>query len=145
MTKSVNIYSLSRIHDEQAFNTIKRHSSGIGSRIQQSEIDSLKIFVDSLIDEECEVGFFDGFFYGYKIPQISKEFDLLKFSKDYCINIELKSMQVSNDKILKQLAQNRHYLNHLNQKVELYTIITDSMSCYKLLTDNSLIATDINE
>lgn len=33
----------------------------------------------------------DDFLFGYVIPQINKEFDLLRFGENYNINIELKS------------------------------------------------------
>lgn len=33
----------------------------------------------------------DNFYFGYKIPQISKEFDLIRFGENYNVSIELKS------------------------------------------------------
>lgn len=145
MANPVNIYSLSRIQSEQAFNSINKHLSGQKSRIKQTEIASLRLFVDKMVSFALPIEFFDGFFYSFKIPQIGKEFDLLKLSNDYCINIEFKSTSVGYDRILKQLVQNKHYLNHLSKRIELYTVITDTMVCYKLSMENTLIEVDISE
>lgn len=147
MTRSVNIYSLSRIHDEAPFNIVERHHSQKDElkRTQYHEIESLRIFVDTLIQEGLRAVDFDGFFYGYKIPQIGKEFDLLKFSDKHCLNIELKSTAVPNEQILGQLLKNRHYLNHLGKRVSLYSVITDSMICYKLSVNDELVEVELSE
>ena len=56
-----------------------------------------------------------GFLYGYVVPQLNKEFDLLKITDKACVNIELKSGDVSVEKIKRQLVQNAHYLKLLNK------------------------------
>lgn len=147
MTRSVNIYSLSRIHDEAPFNIVERHHSQKDElkRTQYHEIESLRIFVDTLMQDGLRALDFDGFFYGYKIPQIGKEFDLLKFSDKHCLNIELKSTAVPNEQILGQLLKNRHYLNHLGKRVSLYSVITDSMICYKLSVNDELVEVELSE
>lgn len=119
MTKPINIYSISRIHTETSFNIVEKHHSQKESvqRTQYHEIESLRIFVNELFKNGMTVSDFDGFFYGFKIPQIGKEFDLLKFSDKYCLNIELKSTAVSEEQVLGQLIKNRHYLNHLGKRM----------------------------
>ena len=42
-------------------------------------------------DAHVKMNFFDGFYVGYHIPQIGKEFDLLRIGKEYLVNIEIKS------------------------------------------------------
>ncbi len=147
MTRPVNIYSLSRIGVESSFNIVDKHHSQKEEvqRTQIHEIKSLRLLVDELVQNGMSVIDFDGFFYGFKIPQIGKEFDLLKISEKYCINIELKSTNVPNEQILSQLIKNRHYLNHLGKRIELYTVITDEMVCYKLSINNELIEADFVE
>ena len=49
----------------------------------------------------------DFFKFGYKIPQINKEFDLLRFGKNYNINIELKSNTNPSAQI-EQLKKNKY-------------------------------------
>lgn len=36
-----------------------------------------------------------GFLYGYVVPQLNREFDLLRISQNVCLNIELKSTETS--------------------------------------------------
>ena len=50
-----------------------------------------------------------GFHLNYKIPQIGKEFDLLKIDEKRIVNIELKSEQ-NEEAILNQLKRNYYYL-----------------------------------
>lgn len=134
MTKSINIYLQSRISEETSFNQVEYHSSGKTEmcKIHEHEIKSLRIIVDKLIASSVSLEMLDGFFYGYRIPQIGKEFDLLKFTEDDCLNIELKSQAVPVDQILSQLKKNQYYLAHLGKKELLYTVITDTMTCYML-------------
>ena len=93
MTKPINIYLQSRIREENAFNIIKSHSSNKSdkSKTKEHEITSLARFVDALIKNGVNIEMMDGFFYGYEILQIGKEFDLLKIANNQCLNIEFKS------------------------------------------------------
>lgn len=147
MTRPINIYSISRISDELSFNIVEKHHSQKTDiqKTQYHEIESLRILVNKLFQTGMKVSDFDGFFYGFKIPQIGKEFDLLKFSEKYCLNIELKSTSVPDEQILGQLIKNRHYLNHLGKRVALYTVVTDTMTCYKLSMNNELVKVDLLE
>ena len=92
-----------------------------------------------------EIKDFDGFFYGFCIPQIGKEFDLLKLSDKYIINVELKSTNVGKEQILAQLLKNRYYLNHLGKRLALYSIVTDEMQCYKLSLNNELVEVSLDD
>ena len=82
----------------------------------------------------------DGFFLGFSIPQIGKEFDLLKFRQDGCLNIELKSLPVPLEQIRTQLLRNRHYLGHLGVPMELFTFVSDTRQCFHL-TEHDVLAT----
>ena len=146
-TRPINIYSLSRIHEEAPFNIVEKHSSQKCdvSRTKMHEIESLRLFVDALISANISLPECDGFFYSFHIPQIGKEFDLLKFTDKLCLNIELKSTAVPETQILNQLQKNRHYLSHLGKRLALYTVVTDSMSCYKLTLNNELDKVSFSE
>lgn len=63
----------------------------------------------------------DFFLFDYSIPQISKEFDLLRFGENYNINIELKS-QTTPEAQKKQLQKNVFYLNFLPSETKYYSI-----------------------
>ncbi len=147
MTKPINIYLQSRISEESAFNIIKSHSSNKNekSKIKKHEILSLSRFVDGLIKHDVAISMMDGFFYGYEILQIGKEFDLLKLSTTQCLNIEFKSQQVSEKQILNQLVRNHYYLKHLGKDILSYTIITDTLTCYKLCDNLQLQKVDFIE
>lgn len=147
MTKPINIYSLSRIHDEEDFNIVACHQLGNTSnqRVQYHEIESLRLLTDHLIENGSSLDELDGFFYSFQIPQIGKEFDLLKITDSVCLNIELKSTAVSEEQICKQLVKNRHYLSHLQKQLVLYSIVTDTMTCYELSEDGELTLVDFNE
>ena len=146
-TRPINIYSLSRIHEELPFNIVEKHSSQKRDlqRTKVHEIESLRLFVDALLAAGVSLNECDGFFYSFHIPQIGKEFDLLKFTDKLCLNIELKSTAVSEEQILSQLQKNRHYLSHLGKRLALYSVVTDSMSCYKLSLNDELANVDFGE
>lgn len=70
----------------------------------------------------------NSFLFGYTIPQINKEFDLLRFGNNYNINIELKS----NTTVLEQeeqLKKNHFYLNFLSVKTR-YISVSPDISSY---------------
>ena len=141
MTRPVNLYAISRIRDEESFNHIEMHQSQRTekSRIQKHEIDSLRRLVDQLMAQDLSVQDMDSFFFSFHIPQIGKEFDLLKSNGDSCLNIELKSQPVPEKQILAQLLKNRYYLSHLGIRLALFTVETSTMSCYKLSEEGSLL------
>ena len=92
--------------------------------------------------EPCHdwVSFFDGFYFSYTIEHISKEFDLLKFSADAdcALNIELKSEEIGEDRIRKQLDQNRYYLSHVSRTILSYTYVLES-NCLYCLNDHGYL------
>ena len=147
MTLPINLYTVSKLQDETIFNTIVSQKSQAkfktNSRIH--EIEYLKIFVDLLLKNGISIELLDDFYFGFKIPQIGKEFDILKFSNNSCLNIELKSQAVEKSRILKQLQINYHYLKHLGKKLNIFSVNTESMEFVKLSDDNKLVDTDITD
>ncbi len=143
----VNIYTVTRVRDEELFNIVEKHEAGVHDthRIRIHEIDSLRFLVDGLTACGMTVSEADGFYFGYTIPQIGKEFDLLKVTDKHCLNIELKSQDVSEEAILAQLRKNRHYLTHLGKRVILFTVVTDTMTCYRLTLSDNLVRSDLRE
>lgn len=85
----------------------------------------------------------ENFLYSYSIPQLNKEFDLLTFFEDSVLNIELKYKKVYDEKILKQLSQNFHYLKFIRQKVNLFTYIFETNQLY-MFTTNSIVEVSID-
>ena len=147
MTRAINLYSLSRIHEEAPFNALDKHMSQKETlpRTKSHEIESLRFLTDQLLRCGVSLREVDGFFYGFNIPQIGKEFDLLRFTDKICLNIELKSIPVSAEQMLNQLLKNRYYLRHLGKRLLLYTVITSTMKCYKLSMNDELVAVEFDE
>lgn len=134
MQKAINLYTISRINNFQDFVACEKHLSQRDTPIQMQshEMISLKTLVDDLLKLNCAPINLDGFFLSYKIPQIGKEFDLLKLTDTTCLNIELKSEPVNSKKVQAQLLKNKHYLNHLPQRKILFTYITNTKQCFRL-------------
>ncbi len=61
---------------------------------------------------------FDNWFVGYSIPQIGKEFDLLRFGADSVIDLEIKRTGTL-QKIERQLRRNSYYISFLKHKRKL--------------------------
>lgn len=145
--KPVNIFRISRITDEELFNIAEKHESSdyVNHRTPVHEIESLRILVDAMMEAGISVSDTDGFYFGFIIPQIGKEFDLVKVTGKYCLNIELKSRDVTEEQIAAQLRKNRHYLTMLGKSMMLFTVVTDTLTCYRLTDDEKLERTELKE
>ncbi len=139
--KSVNLYNIVNLYDGLEdnsdvlemglqFYTKKKIKS------DKVELETLKKLVEELFEVGMQISDFNDFFYSYSIPQISKEFDLLKFSEDNIYNIELKSRMVSEDKIIKQLVRNQYYLSHFEKDIMSFCYIKTSDDVYYLNDKN---------
>ncbi|MBR2121992.1 MAG: DUF2075 domain-containing protein [Lachnospiraceae bacterium] len=147
MTRPVNLYIISRIHDENSFNIVEMHESGKSDdhMTRYHEIESLRLLMDEFTGLGIRPSELDGFFYGFIIPRIGKEFDLLKFNDRSCLNIELKSQPVPEEQILAQLLRNRYYLSHLGVRLDLCTVVTETMDCYRLSLAGELVRSDMEQ
>ena len=132
--KHINIISLTQAFDtlekEEYRNLLDYHDI----EVKDKELDDLKSLIKILNDREGIKKIFNQFYVGYKIPQISKEFDLLRFGKDFIINIELKNNSTE-EKILKQLKRNKYYLSFLNKKIYNFTFVENLKKLYRLKND----------
>ncbi|WP_369310558.1 DNA/RNA helicase domain-containing protein [Providencia rettgeri] len=135
--KHINLISLTQAANTLSEDYFSRYYQYHGIGIKPDEVEVLKDFVIKLDNNCTDKRIFSHFFVGYSIPQISKEFDLLRIGDNYIINIELKR-ECTEEKIKKQLIQNRYYLKFLNEKVFNFTYVSSTDSLF-LLTDNDLI------
>ena len=145
--KAINLKALIDAHESLPQDTFEKYLSlygitlarqGQNDGLKEIELDCLKAFVNHFAKEQCRTRLLDNFFIGYKIPQIGKEFDLLRINNDNIVSVELKS-EASEAKILKQLKRNLFYLKSLNKEVVLFTYIQESDTLYKLTDDANLI------
>ncbi|MBE0515633.1 hypothetical protein [Sulfurimonas sp.] len=140
--KHINIISLT-----QAFDTLEKeeYNNLLGYHdieVKDAEINDLKSLITILLDVKKGIKrIFSQFYVGYKIPQISKEFDLLRFGEDSIINIELKNSSTE-ERILKQLKQNRYYLSFLNKEIYNFTFVENLQKLYRLNDDDELEEVD---
>lgn len=130
----ISILSAFKNLDKDSFDSYLAYHS---IKIKISEIKDLKVLVDDLKILSKNIALFDKYFIGYSIPQISKEFDLLRINKETVVNIELKK-KTTEDKILAQLLRNKYYLSFLKREIYCYTYVADEKKLYTLDNTNAL-------
>ena len=126
--KSLSIETLSSY---LGFYGIELAEKGKNCGLSANELDCMTSFIELFKTTHDSISLLDIFFVGYMIPQIGKEFDLLRFNKTNVVNIELKS-KASEEKILKQLKRNRYYLQFLDKDVSLFTYVQETEKLYML-------------
>ncbi len=111
---------------------------------KDTEKEIIQILAKRFIEKGLPVGSFNGFYFGYNIPQIGKEFDFLRMGSNYIVNLEIKS-ESTEDKVKKQLVQNKFYLSLLKKPLKLYTYILNVDKFYSLNEDNGLSEIDFGQ
>lgn len=130
--KPVSLLQLSNLVEEPELSEIFiRYSAGLPSTRQYNhyEINDIAELLNCLT---LNVNNCDGFIFGYVVPQLNKEFDLLKITDKCVLNIELKSQPKDKKSIAKQLIQNQHYLKLLNREIHCFTFVSSNKTLYKL-------------
>ena len=110
----------------QALFSLGDHAERRFKRLKSHELATLRAFCDEMKAQGCGVAELDGFFVGYAIERISKEFDLLRFSDALILNIELKAplrRADKEEKIRRQMRTNHHYLGFLSRPLRLFTFV----------------------
>ena len=93
--KIVSLLDMVKLSDSDSLSEkYVRYICGMESERQykHQEILDIKCLLDNIY---LPVGKVEGFIFGYVVPQLNKEFDLLKITDSVCLNIELKSCEVS--------------------------------------------------
>lgn len=135
--KPLNIQSFVQSFLSLEKSIYERFSNYHGIDVKEHEANVLVSLVSAL-NSIGKIGVFDNFFIGYKIPQIGKEFDLLRIGGNYAINIEMKTAS-SVDKVLKQLQRNYYYLSSIGKPVYCFSFVSDTNSVYYLGEGHQLI------
>lgn len=111
--KPVNLFQLTRTTDLSCFAQFEQQLSRRKDVLEpkHEELECLRSFVDVMLSVNGNISeairMLNNFYFSFIIPNISKEFDLLRISTNSVVNIELKS-QANEEKINKQLIQNKH-------------------------------------
>ena len=132
--KNINILSLVQAKDSLELANYKNFLAHYGIEIKNEEVNDLKSLITILNDRDGIKSIFNQFYVGYKIPQIAKEFDLLRFGEDSIINVEVKNSSTE-DRILEQLKRNRYYLSFLNKEIHNFTFVENFKKLYQLNDD----------
>lgn len=147
--QALNIFSLTRVQEPAEFGLYEQLLSHRATHLKENaaEQKSLRVLVDKFKANGLEPCKFNGFYYGFSIPQISKEFDLLKISADksQVLDIELKSGTKPKDDIKKQLERNKYYLSHITENIFLFTFVAFDDTCYMLDKTGELIECNFSE
>ncbi|WP_338641078.1 DNA/RNA helicase domain-containing protein [Burkholderia pyrrocinia] len=144
MSKRINIQSLLQASKSLPVESFKGFLQHYGIEIKAAEIEDLRILAGVLSALEKGFGIFDKYYIGYKIPQIGKEFDLLRFGTDFIVNVEIKKT-CSEEKIKKQLRRNEYYLGFIGRPVYSTTFVSDLKKFYFLQEDGNLGEVDAGE
>lgn len=136
--RNINILSIIEAYRKLSNTLFQKlmNSYGITSGIKNYELNGIESFVDELLQANNNISIVNRYYLSYSIPQIGKEFDLLRFGHNYIINIEIKT-ESSIEKILKQQQKNKYYLSFLDKPLHIYTFISNENKLYKLVIRNN--------
>ena len=139
---SINILSLIQAYDNLEEENYINFLDYYNIKIKDEEVNDLKSLISILKENTESQNIFHQFYVGYEIPQIGKEFDLLRFGKDCIINIELKSISTE-EKIFKQLERNKYYLSFIEKKIYNFSFVSNEKKLYYLNDVDGLIEVEL--
>lgn len=142
--KEINLLSITQASKRLSKLVLKSYFQHFGTSAKETELNDLDLFVRQMKVSTPNIEVLDGYFLGYTIPQISKEFDLLRFGNKYIVNIELKS-ENTGVKIFKQLIKNHYYLSFLKKEIYCYTYVSSENQIYSLNRDKTLRTVSFDE
>ena len=143
--KHVSLLDMIKLRDNEPLSKqYIQYLCGISEQAyRHQEILDIYSLVNATLLQEVK---YEGYIYGYVVPQLNKEFDLLKITSTSCVNIELKSQAVPPAQLKQQLQKNIHYLKLLNKSVlRSYIFISSSKTVYRLNRENDLIEVPLAE
>ena len=145
--KTVNLFQLTRTTNLRCFAQFEQQLSRRKDILtpKREELECLHTFVDVMLSVNGNIaetiGMLNYFYFSFTIPKISKEFDLLRIATNSVVNIELKS-QADEEKIIRQLVQNKYYLKTLCRPLALFTFVRDQQCFYMLSEQDTLVPID---
>lgn len=134
--KKINLKSL--LHAEALSSSCyESFLSHHGIKIKKHESGDLEQLVVTMMDDDASMEIFNGFYFGFEIKQISKEFDLLRIGTESVVNIELKHTS-DLTRIRKQLIENKYYLKFLGVEIRSFTFVSTTKELYTLNESNEI-------
>ena len=141
--RAINILSLAQAYHSLQAQDYMRLLDHWGIQIKDDEVEDLAPLVNLLQAWENNRYILDGFYVGYKIPQIGKEFDLLRIGEEFVVNIELKRSSTE-EKIKRQLIRNNYYLSAIGKPVYGWSFVSSTQQLYFLDSSNTIQRVDIS-
>lgn len=145
MSKRINLQSLLQAKASLSAATFQTYLEHHGVAIKSAELADLAALAAAVCAQDGRgIELLDGYYVGYKIPQIGKEFDLLRIGAESILNVELKRA-CSEEKILAQLLRNKYYLSFIGRKVLAFTFVSTENALYRLTEEGHLAASNFGE
>lgn len=140
--KKVNILEFCNLLDidNVQIDRVKQYFNMDNKNERQHEIDGLNKLCEMLKNIAYDHHIFENYYINYEIPQIGKEFDILRVGENSVINIELKS-QKNENKILKQLKRNYYYISFLQKDIHCFTFVSNDKEFYFYNNDSDKLET----
>ncbi len=139
MLQKTNLYSLYIIRNTKNDDLINSYLEFHDIKIKVKEYQDFIEFTDEIFaTKNATWRAFEYYSFGFTIPQIGKEFDILRFGKKSILNIELKH-EASTEKIKEQLCKNKYYLNFLHLELHMFTFVSSTKKFYSLDQSDTLI------
>ncbi|MBD0384907.1 DNA/RNA helicase domain-containing protein [Paenibacillus sedimenti] len=129
--KPINLLSLVQAKKALSPSAFEQYMKAFSIQIKDQEVEGISQIVDELTDHPKRLFMLDAFYVGFTIPQISKEFDLLRIGKESIINIELKKLNTG-DRMKKQVLENQYYLGFLEKRIHSFTYVSDECKLFYL-------------
>lgn len=106
------------------------------SQMHSYELEDFKEVANEIVKYSTSTHQLFGYFLDKVVDiTIREQFDILRFSKDSILNIELKSEEIDPSSILDQLVRHHYLLNCIpgNRKVSLFTYVSSTKNLYKFV------------
>ncbi|WP_246608667.1 DNA/RNA helicase domain-containing protein [Paenibacillus agaridevorans] len=129
--KPINLLSLVQSKKALSPSIFEQYMNAFSIQIKDHEVEGISQIVDELTEHPKRLLMLDAFYVGFTIPQISKEFDLIRMGKESIINIELKKLNTG-DRMKKQLLENQYYLGFLGKSIHSFTYVSGENKLFYL-------------
>lgn len=139
--KVINLYSLININSTDIYSKMEDKFS---FSMKNHEKITLSKFIDKLRKDATKPFSTEGYVYDYHLIGNEKEFDILKNTPNFILNIELKSANKTVNAMQKQLQQNKYYLGKTNKKVYSFVYYEQDDVIYMLDDNENMIEADEN-
>tara|TARA_R110002049_G_scaffold213604_7_gene385055 strand:- start:487 stop:1971 length:1485 start_codon:yes stop_codon:yes gene_type:complete len=142
--KSINLLSIVQAYNSLTPLLFRKYLDYFNANVRDGEVEDIEKFIFQLSQFNPRINIFDNYYLGYTIPQIGKEFDLLRFGNNYSLNLEIKR-ESTFEKVKKQILRNRYYLSFLKSEIHIYSYISNDNKLYCLDDNDNLVEKELKQ